>query len=203
MWAVIYVEVMGSTHKEETFSQEKIRRCFFAEVRSKMPWDDVVWAKEGWCGRRTHDKDIEAPDDEEQPAGDLRKEVAEVGEHLSADSVVSISSYTPFSDLVESGQMLLWHRKWTHSASNTPRQPRPCAGPRIGRKSSNRRFGIPISERVSSMHSKTGYRQLKPPGWTSFEKAARSAFWGPPTKIRLRMLQNGPPVWSGTVEYST
>ena len=48
----------------------------------------------------------------------------------------------------------------THSAWKTPRQPGPCAGPRMGRKCSNRCLGLPASERVRTAHSKTHGHQL-------------------------------------------
>jgi len=74
------------TYREETFSHEKMRRFCLAEVRKKMPWSISHELKMGSCRSITYRQDIEAADDEEQPAADLGKSVAIVGEDLCSDS---------------------------------------------------------------------------------------------------------------------
>lgn len=85
-----------------------------------------------------------------------------MGEYLRADAtyVYSSSARTSWFEkrlrfLVPEG-VASTHRHW-----KTPRQPRPCAGPRTGMKFSKNLRGIPTSERMRRMHSKTTCNQRR------------------------------------------
>ena len=130
-----------------------------------------------WGGstERTYGYHVETPNDEEKPRSDLWKEFTVMRQDLSADPALSASLLGLTPHLFPSN----WHRihltpdqvyliemgmeggrrrrrrESTYKAWNTPREPRPCAGPRIGRYSSNNLFGMPISDIVRTRHSST------------------------------------------------
>lgn len=67
-------KVVGWTHREETFSQEKINRFGLAELRKNKPYVGGVNSDSiSNMYDATHGQYVETPNDEEQPAGRLGK----------------------------------------------------------------------------------------------------------------------------------